>query len=196
MSVEAADIIVGEAPEAARIRALIAPAAEGMGYEIVRIRFMGGESRRILQIMAERGDGTMNIDGCTELSRALSAVLDVDDPIDAAYDLEVSSPGIDRPLTRPKDFDRYQGFEAKLEAVAPIGGRRRFKGILEGVEENEVLLRVQLEGKSEPEVLGFAFGLLSDAKLVLTDELIRHDLSEKPQSDEEIEIALDKSKLN
>ena len=196
MSAEAADIIVGEAPEAARIRALIAPAAEGMGYEIVRIRFMGGESRRILQIMAERGNGTMNIDGCTELSRALSAVLDVDDPIDAAYDLEVSSPGIDRPLTRPKDFDRYQGFEAKLEAAAPIDGRRRFKGILEGVEENEVLLRVQLEGKSEPEVLGFAFGLLSDAKLVLTDELIRHDLSQKPQSDGEIEIALDKSKLN
>ena len=196
MSVETADIIIGEAPEVAQFRALLAPAAEGMGYEIVRIRFMGGESRRILQIMAERADGTMNVEGCTELSRALSAVLDVEDPIDAAYDLEVSSPGIDRPLTRAKDFDRYQGFEAKLETSTPIDGRRRFKGILEGVEADEVLLRVQLEGQTEPEVLGFAFGFLSEAKLVLTDELIRHDLSQKPQSDEEIEIALDETKLN
>jgi len=196
MSVETADIIIGEAPDVAQFRALLAPAAEGMGYEIVRIRFMGGESRRILQIMAERADGTMNVEGCTELSRALSAVLDVEDPIDAAYDLEVSSPGIDRPLTRAKDFDRYQGFEAKLETSTPIDGRRRFKGILEGVEADEVLLRVQLEGQTEPEVLGFAFGFLSEAKLVLTDELIRHDLSQKPQSDEEIEIALDETKLN
>jgi len=195
---ETSDIIIGEAPEAARLRALMAPTAADMGFEIVRVRFQGGEHRRTLQVMAERADGTMNIDGCTELSRALSAVLDVEDPIDAAYDLEVSSPGIDRPLTRPKDFERYAGFDAKLETTTQIDGRRRFKGVLEGVDGDEILLRVQLEGKSEPEVLGFAFGLVHDAKLVLTDELIRHDLAQRPQGDidEEIENALDKSKLN
>jgi ribosome maturation factor RimP len=188
--------IIGEAPEAARLRDLLGPTAEDMGYEIVRIRFLGGEGRRTLQIMAERPDGTMNIEGCTELSRAFSAILDVEDPIDAAYDLEVSSPGIDRPLTRIKDFERYAGFDAKLETRTPIEGRRRFKGRLEGIEDEEVLLRLPLEGKTEADVLGFAFGMIADAKLVLTDELIRHDLEKKPQLDDETEIELDKTKLN
>ena len=200
---ETSDIIIGEAPEAARIRALISPTAEDLGFEIVRVRLLGGENGRILQIMAERPDGTMNIEGCAELSRALSALLDVEDPIDASYDLEVSSPGIDRPLTRPKDFENYAGFDAKLELQTPIDGRRRFKGKLEGVAEEdggEVLMRVQLEGKSEPEVIGLAWHLLAEAKLILTDELIRHDLAQKPQDtdefDEDTEVVLDKSKLN
>jgi ribosome maturation factor RimP len=196
---ETSDIIIGEAPEGARLRALITPTAEDLGFEIVRVRLQGGETRRTLQVMAERPDGTMNIDGCAELSRALSAVLDVEDPIEAAYDLEVSSPGIDRPLTRPKDFERYAGFDAKLETATPIDGRRRFKGVLEGVADGEVLMRVQLEGKPKPKVLGFAYHLLSDAKLVLTDELIRHDLTQKPQREDdetEVDLALDKSKLN
>ncbi len=201
---EASDIIIGEAAEAARIRALISPTAEDMGFEIVRVRLLGGENGRILQIMAERPDGTMNIEGCAELSRALSALLDVEDPIDASYDLEVSSPGIDRPLTRPKDFENYAGFDAKLELQTPIDGRRRFKGKLEGVDGGEVLMRVQLEGKSEPEVIGLAWHLLADAKLILTDELIRHDLAQKPQDTDDlgenlgddVEVVLDKSKLN
>ena len=201
---ETSDIIIGEAAEAARIRALISPTAEDMGFEIVRVRLLGGENGRILQIMAERPDGTMNIEGCAELSRALSALLDVEDPIDASYDLEVSSPGIDRPLTRPKDFENYAGFDAKLELQTPIDGRRRFKGKLEGVDGGEVLMRVQLEGKSEPEVIGLAWHLLADAKLILTDELIRHDLAQKPQDTDDlgenlgddVEVVLDKSKLN
>ncbi len=181
MPVETADIVIGEAREVAQLRALLCPTAEGMGYEIVRIQFMGGEGRRTLQVMAERPDGTMDIGGCAELSNALSAVLDVEDPIEAAYDLEVSSPGIDRPLTRPKDFERYQGFEAKLETAAPVDGRRRFRGTLEGVAGGEVLLRAALEPGAAPQVLGFAFGLLSDAKLVLTDELIQQDFKKEPQ---------------
>lgn len=201
---EASNIIIGEAAEAARIRALVAPTAEDMGFEIVRVRLLGGDNGRILQIMAERPDGTMNIEGCAELSRSLSALLDVEDPIDASYELEVSSPGIDRPLTRPKDFENYAGFDAKLELQSPIDGRRRFKGKLEGVEGGEVLMRVQLEGKSETEVLGFAWHLLADAKLILTDELIRHDLAQKPQDTDDlgedlgddVEVILDKSKLN
>jgi ribosome maturation factor RimP len=197
---DTSDIIIGEAPEAARFRALLTPTAEDLGFEIVRVRFQGGENRRTLQIMAERPDGTMNIDGCTDLSRALSAVLDVEDPIEAAYDLEVSSPGIDRPLTRPKDFDRYAGFDARIETATPVDGRRRFKGVIEGTEDGEVLMRVYVEGETEPQVLGFAFGLLSDAKLILTDELIRHDLAQKPQDkedfDEDTDVILDKSKLN
>jgi len=201
---EASDIIIGEAAEAARIRALISPTAEDMGFEIVRVRLLGGENGRILQIMAERPNGTMNIEGCAELSRALSALLDVEDPIDASYDLEVSSPGIDRPLTRPKDFENYAGFDAKLELQSPIDGRRRFKGKLEGVDGGEVLMRVQLEGKSEPEVIGLAWHLLAEAKLILTDELIRHDLAQKPQDTDDlgenlgddVEVVLDKSKLN
>lgn len=201
---EASNIIIGEAAEAARIRALISPTAEDLGFEIVRVRLLGGDNGRILQIMAERPDGTMNIEGCAELSRALSALLDVEDPIDASYELEVSSPGIDRPLTRPKDFENYAGFDAKLELQSPIDGRRRFKGKLEGVEGGEVLMRVQLEGKSETEVIGLAWHLLADAKLILTDELIRHDLAQKPQDTDDlgedlgddVEVILDKSKLN
>lgn len=179
MASEIANLIIGEAPEVARIRVLLAPVAEDMGFEIVRIRFLGGEGRRTLQIMAERPDGTMDIGSCAALSRAFSAVLDVEDPFPNAYDLEVSSPGIDRPLTRLKDFERYQGYEAKLETSTLIDGRRKFHGTLEGVEANEILLRVHLDPKAEPQVLGFEFGIIGSAKLVLSDELIRQDLNEK-----------------
>jgi len=196
MTADTADIIIGEAPEAGRIRTLLSPTAEDMGFDIVRVRFLGGEGRRTLQVMAERPDGTMDVGGCMELSRAFSALLDVEDPISAAYDLEVSSPGIDRPLTRIKDFERWVGHEAKLEMAAPIDGRRRFRGKLEGIGGEEILLRTQVEARSEPQVLGFAFGLLSDAKLVMTNDLIRQDLHANPQGDDEAEVTLDKTKLN
>ncbi len=195
MAIEIADIIVGEAPEAARLRALLAPTALDRGFEIVRIRFMGGEGKRTLQVMAERADGTMDIGGCAELSRAFSAIMDVEDPIANAYNLEVSSPGIDRPLTREKDFARFEGFEAKLETNTLIDGRRRFRGILEGVDGREVLLRVALDPKAEPQVLGFELGLISEAKLVLTDDMLRQSTKDNANAESTIAPS-DETKLN
>ncbi len=174
-------IIMGESAEGSQLRALLAPTAADMGYEIVRIRRTGGEDRSVLQIMAERLDGTMDIKGCADLSHAFSAVLDVEDPIASAYDLEVSSPGIDRPLTRPKDFDRFVGFEAKLETRSPIDGRKRFRGKIEGTEGGEVLLAVELAPGTEPTVLGFEPGMVADAKIIITDEMFRELSKQKPE---------------
>lgn len=149
-----------------RITEIITPVVEDMGYEVVRVRLMSGKET-ILQIMAQKPDGTIEVDDCGQISTAVSAVLDVEDPILDAYALEVSSPGIDRPLTRLKDFDQWEGFEAKLETDELIDGRRRFKGQLAGTEGDEVLITIT-EG-----TIGLKFEWLSDAKLVLTDELIR-----------------------
>ena len=149
--------------------------AEGAGFEIVRIRF-GLQDGRTLQIMAERADGSMSVEDCEELSRILSAVLDVEDPIPGEYNLEVSSAGIDRPLTRMKDFDRWQGFDAKIELSEAVGGRKRFRGLLQGVEDGEVLVESDVEGFSEPQVLGLPFHKVSEAKLVMSDDLIRESL--------------------
>ena len=152
-----------------RIAAIVTPTIEGMGFRLVRLRVMGGK-RVTLQVMAERIDGTMEVEDCATLSRALSAVLDVEDPIDREYTLEVSSPGIDRPLTRLEDFARWEGYEARLETAEMIDGRKRFKGILAGIEGSEVLIEV------EQGTIGLAFDWLSDAKLVLTDELVAESL--------------------
>lgn len=150
---------------------IIRPTVEGMGFGLVRVRLMiGSKERKTLQVMAERPDGTMEIDDCAELSRAMSAVLDVEDPIDGMYALEVSSPGIDRPLTTLEQFERYVGWEAKIETAELIDGRRRFRGELEGVEDGEVLIRIA-EG-----IIGLNFEWISDAKLVLTDALIEQSL--------------------
>ncbi len=153
-----------------RIAQIIGPVIEDMGFELVRVRLMTGK-QSTLQIMAQKPDGTIEVDDCAHISTAVSAVLDVEDPIVDAYTLEVSSPGIDRPLTRLKDFDQWQGFEAKIETEELIDGRRRFKGILAGVEDDEVL--IELDDTKEPVTIGLKFDWLSDAKLVLTDELIR-----------------------
>jgi ribosome maturation factor RimP len=153
-----------------RIAGIIRPTVEGMGLELVRVRFMSSLKSAELQVMAERPDGTMEVEDCAKLSRALSAVLDVEDPIERHYTLEVSSPGIDRPLTRLSDFERYEGAEAKLETEELIAGRKRFKGVLQGVEGDEVLIEIA-EG-----VVGLKFDWLAEAKLVLTDDLIREDL--------------------
>lgn len=153
-----------------RIAGIILPTVEGMGLELVRVRYMGGLKKVELQIMAERPDGTMEVEDCAKLSRSLSAVLDVEDPIEGEYTLEVSSPGIDRPLTRLADFDRYEGWEAKLETEEMIDGRKRFKGVLQGVEGDEVLIEIA-EG-----VVGLKFNWLADAKLVLSDDLIKESL--------------------
>ncbi len=151
--------------------ALIEPEAEGLGYRIIRVRLSGNRRKR-LQVMAERAsDGYMDIDDCGRLSRALSPMLDLKDPIAGEYDLEVSSPGIDRPLMRLEDFDRFAGHEAKLETIGSIDGRRRFKGVIAGVNGDEVRLTTTDAGE-----LRFKFAGLSDARLVLTDRLIEEDL--------------------
>jgi ribosome maturation factor RimP len=155
-----------------RLADIIQPVIEGMGYELVRVRMMGGKTK-IVQIMAERPEGGIEVDDCAKISTAISAVLDVEDPVEEAYALEVSSPGIDRPLTRLKDFDMWQGYDAKIETDELIDGRRRFRGILAGIDGNEVLLNME-EG-----TIGLEFDWLSDAKLMLTDELIREMLRQR-----------------
>lgn len=167
---------------------LLRPSAEGIGFEIVRIRF-GLQDGHTLQIMAERADGSMSVEDCEELSRTLSAVLDVEDPIPGEYNLEISSPGIDRPLTRPKDFERWKGFDVKIELAEPIEGRKRFRGMLQGVEGGEVLVECDIEGYSEPQVLGLPFEKLSEAKLVMSDDLIRESLKRQGRAEDASEDA-------
>ncbi len=152
-----------------RLAEIIAPVIEGMGFELVRVRLMGGAAH-LLQVMADRPEGGIEVDDCAAISTAISAVLDVEDPIVDAYTLEVSSPGIDRPLTRLKDFEAFEGYEARIETADLIDGRKRFKGVLAGVEGNEVLINIE-EG-----TIGLDFDWLSDAKLILTDDLIREML--------------------
>ena len=158
-------------PEDRQLLEVLDPVAEAAGYEIVRLRLMGGaKSGRTLQIMGERpADGDMNVDDCARLSRALSEVLDAADLVAGEYRLEVSSPGIDRPLTRLKDFDAYQGLEARLELDRLAENRKRFKGVLAGVEGEDVL--IDLEGEDETAQIPFAW--IHEAKLVLNDELMK-----------------------
>lgn len=162
-----------------RLAELLTPVIEGLGFELVRIRLMGGATRT-LQIMADRPDGGIEVDECGDISTAVSAVLDVEDPIEENYILEVSSPGIDRPLTRLKDFEMWKGWEARLETGELIDGRRRFKGMLAGVEGEEVLIEIEEGG--QPVTIGLQFEWLSDAKLILTDELISEMLRQKKAS--------------
>jgi ribosome maturation factor RimP len=155
-----------------RMAEIITPVIEDMGFELVRVRLMSGKTTT-LQIMADKPEGGIEVDDLSEITQAVGAVLDVEDPILDEYTLEVSSPGIDRPLTRLKDFDTFEGYEAKLETEELIDGRRRFKGELAGVDGDEVLINVA-EG-----TIGLKFDWLSDAKLVLTDELIKEMLRQR-----------------
>ena len=165
--------LIAKAAMDRRLAEIITPVIEDLGYELVRVRLMSGKDESTLQIMADKPDGGIEVDDCAAISTAVSATLDVEDPILDAYTLEVSSPGIDRPLTRLKDFDTFEGYDAKLETDELIEGRRRFKGILAGVEDDEVLINVA-EG-----TIGLKFEWLSDAKLVLTDELIKEMLRQR-----------------
>jgi ribosome maturation factor RimP len=152
------------------LQPIIEPAVEAAGYKLVRLRLMGGKTKT-LQIMAERPDGTMNVDDCAKLSRALSELFEAEDPIEGEYNLEISSPGIDRPLTRPMDFVRWSGHEAKIELVAPDEtGRRKFKVLLLGLDGNDVAF------ESGGARFTFPFRNIAEAKLVLTDKLISEDL--------------------
>lgn len=171
------DRFVRESGLAAQIAELVEPVLEGLGFRLVRVRVEGraGQTRN-LQIMAERPDGTMSIDDCETVSRNLSPVLDVHDPLKDSYRLEISSPGIDRPLVRPSDFEDWSGHEAKIELSEPIDGRRRFRGQLEGFEDGEVRIEVDLDQVGMT-TLGLPIALVSDARLVLTDELVRESLT-------------------
>jgi ribosome maturation factor RimP len=156
--------------EGARLEALVDPIAQDMGFRLVRVRMVSGRPPR-LQIMAERPDGSMSVEDCARLSRALSPQLDVEDPIHGEYVLEVSSPGLDRPLVRPEDFVRFAGQEAKVSLLRLLDGRKRFKGMLAGFEEDAVLIDDENGAR-----FALPFALIDEAKLVLTDALIAASL--------------------
>ncbi len=171
--------------EDATLLELLDPVAEAAGYEIVRLRLMAGKESRRLQIMAETPDGDMTVEGCALLSRAVSEVMDAADPITGEYTLEVSSPGIDRPLTRLKDFETWEGFEARLELDRLAENRKRFRGELAGVEDGQVGINV--EGEAET-TLYIPFDWIVEAKLVFNDKLMKHGAAERAariQSEEE-----------
>ena len=150
-----------------RITEIVAPQIESLGLAVVRVKLFGGR-RQVLQIMIERADGSdVNVEECASASRAISPLLDVYDPLPDAYQLEVSSPGIDRPLTRAADFERYAGFLAKVELVEPVDGRKRFRGTLLGLSDSG-----QVQMNVEGTEVAWPLDMISSAKLVLTDELI------------------------
>ena len=190
-----------ETGPAQRVAALAEPVLADLGFRLVRVKMTGPT----LQIMAERPDGTFSIEDCTQVSRALSPLLDVEDVIAARYHLEVSSPGIDRPLVRPSDFEAWAGHEVKIEMAVPVAGRKRFRGNLEGYTQGEVRLFIDNpEGASkEPVLIGVPFADIGEAKLVLTDELIaaaRARLPQKGYGDgaeiDEDQISLERSEDN
>lgn len=153
---------------AAKITGLITPALEDLGFDVVRVQLSGGRGVKLkLQVLAERPDGSMTVADCTKASRTVSALLDVEDPIGGAYLLEVASPGIDRPLTRLKDFSRWAGFEARVELVAPREGQRRFSGPLVGADGQEVVIDTQEGRKHLP------FAEIAKAKLIMTEALLK-----------------------
>ena len=155
------------------LETLLAPAVEAAGYRLVRLRLMGGK-RKTLQVMAERPDGQMDVEDCATLSRSLSEVLEAADPISDEYVLEVSSPGIDRPLTAREDFSRFAGHEARVELAHGIDGRRRFKGLLIGLEGDDILMDVTDE--KDTRRVQFPYADIAEAKLLLTDRLIQESL--------------------
>jgi ribosome maturation factor RimP len=171
---------------AAQVAAVIEPVLDSRGFRLVRVTVTGREGKTV-QVMAERPDGTMTIDDCEAVSRELSPVLDVHDPVAGSYRLEVSSPGIDRPLVRPSDFEDWSGYEAKIELREAIDGRKRFRGVLEGFEDGEIRIELDLDQVGRT-IIGLPVALVAEARLVLTDELIREALrrakKENKDSDE------------
>jgi len=180
---------IGETGLAAEIAALAEPVLAELGFRLVRV-VVSGRNGVTVQIMAERPEGTITVEECAEISRRLSPVLDVHDPIRGQYTLEVSSPGIDRPLVRPSDFEAWAGYEAKVEMKEPISGRKRFRGVLEGIEGGEVRIEVELDQLGR-QVIGLPLGLIGEARLVLTEELIRETLRRTKKGDPEQTPAAD-----
>ncbi len=167
--------LITEPGRAARVAALAEPVLAGLGYRLVRVR-ISGFSGCTVQVMAERPDGTMTIEDCETASRALSPVLDAADPIEGSYRLEISSPGIDRPLVRRSDFDRYAGHVAQVEMLASIDGRRRFRGELNGTEGECVRLRTGEAAPGENSEILLRIDDMMEARLVLTDALVAQSL--------------------
>jgi ribosome maturation factor RimP len=163
--------IARESGVAKRVADLIEPTLEDLGYRLVRVR-VTGENGATLQIMADTAEGVFGIEDCETISRAISPLLDVEDPVSGHYHLEVSSPGLARPLVRPSDFERWAGHEAKVEMTELIDGQRRFRGILEGFLDGEVRLFVTRDGEAEPVLIGLPFDRVADARLVMTDALL------------------------
>jgi ribosome maturation factor RimP len=159
---------------AAEIAALVEPALEDLHYRLVRVQVLGRDGQTV-QIMAERPDGTMTVEDCERISRQISPLLDAHDPLPGSYRLEISSPGIDRVLVRPSDFEDWAGHEAKIILKEQAGGRKRFRGIIEGLENGQVRLAGEFAGEGH-QVLTLPLELIAEAKLVLTDELIRDAL--------------------
>ena len=159
----------------ARVATIVEPVIEQLGYRLVRVRVSSAEGCTV-QIMAERPDGTMSVEDCEAVSRALSPVLDVADPIERAYRLEISSPGIDRPLVRKSDFERYTGHVAKIETSMPIQGRKRFRGVLAGTEGETARIRRDDAAEGEETEIMIPIEEMSEAKLVLIDELVSEAL--------------------
>lgn len=181
--------LVVEPGAAARVSAVAGPVLQGMGYRLVRIK-ISGEQGCTVQIMAERPDGTMQIDDCEAISKALSPVLDVADPIERAYRLEISSPGIDRPLVRRSDFERYAGYLVKIEMAVAHQGRKRFRGLLGAVDGDAVhLTRDDGRKDEDPQVL-LVMEDIADARLVLTDELIAESMRRGKAAERELKQTL------
>jgi ribosome maturation factor RimP len=167
--------LVVEPGAAARVSSVVAPVLHGMGYRLVRIK-ISGEAGCTVQVMAERPDGSMQIEDCEAISKALSPVLDVADPIERAYRLEISSPGIDRPLVRRSDFERYVGHLVKIEMAVASQGRKRFRGLLEGVEGDCLRLHRDDIREGEDAVVALVMEDIADARLILTDELVAESM--------------------
>lgn len=174
-------------PQDQRVLDLAEPVAETIDMEVVRVRVMGGK-KTTCQIMAERSDGTMSVADCARLSRALSAVFEEADPIAGEYDLEVSSPGVDRPLTAPEHFQRWAGFEAKIELDRLVENRKRFRGMLAGLEDDNVM--IDLKGEEETALIPFDW--IADAKLVMTDALVEASLKSRGGPAEDMTVSNDK----
>jgi ribosome maturation factor RimP len=167
--------LVVESGVAARVAVIIEPAIVDLGYRLVRVR-VSGQNGCTVQIMAERPDGTMNVEGCEEISQAVSPALDVDDPIQTAYHLEVSSPGMDRPLVRASDFERWAGHLAKIDTSEPVAGRKRFRGILRGAAGQDALLTRDDAKTEEERDVAIPMRAIAEARLVLTDALVTESL--------------------
>jgi len=166
--------LIVETGLAARVAAIVGPVLSGLGFRLVRVRVSGRDGMTV-QIMAERPDGTFTIDDCEVASRTLSPALDVEDPIPSGYRLELSSPGIDRPLVRLSDFGRACGHEAKIEMEIPVEGRKRFRGPIEGIEDADAVVRIA-DAEGKPQTVRLPIGNMAEARLVLTDALVAESL--------------------
>ncbi len=170
------------APDAARaLLPLIAPALDDMGFALIRIYITQQAGKQTVQIMAEREDGSLSIADCEMISRALSALLDVEDPIAGEYVLEISSPGMARPLTRARDFDIWAGYEANIKLRHNVSGQKRFRGVIDGFHDGEARLSTMIENYDTPQILGFRLGDIAEARLVISDNMMRNALKRQKQ---------------